>query len=330
MVRPIRRARHGRARTSALLTECLQWVVAMAVILVLGLAETAAQVQVTASVDSTEYRIGEWIRVRVALSPNVESAQLVARDSAGLFEVMKVEQTDRQAWIVQVTTLDTGRLVLPPLEVAYRQAGDTARHTAFSNSLAFYISAPTVNLQDDIRDIKPPFDAPWLFEDVLPYLITLLIMLCVAAVFYYWRAKRRKGDEPQAEYKPSVAPHTLALMQLRELEEKRLWQQGYVKVYYSEVTKIIRRFFEGRFGIPALELTSDEVMQRLQTLNEAEGMRKQLQTFFTTADLVKFARYEPTPEENNHELTLAYEIVRSMVPKPAVLASTEEESIGVR
>jgi hypothetical protein len=289
-------------------------------------------VKVTLQADSTQYRIGDWIflTITVEAPAAVHSLRPLLGDSLGQFEIMKVEQRGPSSWRLQVTTFDTGRVVIPPVEVAYRVDSDTLQRRASSNILFLPVFAPTVNPQEDLRDIKPPLDAPWLFEDFQPYLIALVLIGAACAAYLYWRTKRRAHRDEAIVVTPAVAPHTLALMQLRELEEKRLWQQGRVKEYYSEVTEIIRRFLEGRFGIPALELTSDEVLQRLNVFDEADPVVKQLQLFLTTADLVKFARYEPTPAENGDELSIAYEIVRSLIPKPVVQPSVVEESADVR
>jgi hypothetical protein len=299
----------------------------MLMVLLLNCDVTVAQEpRVSAAVDSTHYRIGDWIRVNVTadVPSSVESLQPALHDSLGDFEVMKVEERSRNSWMIQFTSFDTGRVVLPSIQFSYVLSGDTTRRTASSNPLLLTIAAPVVNLQEDIRDIKPPLDAPWLFEDFRPYLIALAIILLSIAAYYYWRKKFRKEEKAFIPSRPAIPPHTLALMQLRDLEEKRLWQQGKVKQYYSEVTEIIRRFFEGRFGILALEMTSDEVLQSLKLLAETEPVRKQLLTFFTTADLVKFAKYEPTPAEHELELKIAYDVVRALVPQTKVGVEKEE------
>jgi hypothetical protein len=117
----------------------------------------------------------------------------------------------------------------------------------------------------------------------------------------------------------------VALTALRLLEDKHLWQQGRVKQYYSEVTEIVRRFIEDQYGVLALESTSDEILAQLLKLPEAQALLKEFRSFFTTADLVKFAKYIPAPEEHEHELRWAYEIVRAMIPKP--IAQPEEQEV---
>jgi hypothetical protein len=118
--------------------------------------------------------------------------------------------------------------------------------------------------------------------------------------------------------KPDIPPWRVALAALHTLEDQRLWQQGRVKEFYSETTEIIRRFLEDQYGLLALESTSDEIMGQLKPLSAAQALLKEFRSFFTTADLVKFAKYLPTPEENEQELTWAYHFVRTMTPHPTL------------
>jgi hypothetical protein len=130
--------------------------------------------------------------------------------------------------------------------------------------------------------------------------------------------------------KPALPPHEQALLALRELEEKRLWQKGKVKEFYSEVSEIVRRFFEGRFRIIALELTTDEILAELKRLPSAQPILKPVNTFLLAADLVKFAKYEPTIAEHEEELQTAYAIVRAMIPKPEPATAPMEAPANVR
>ncbi len=286
---------------------------------------SAQEISVTAKTDSTNYRIGDWIHLTVEakIPASVESILPAVKDSIGSFEILKVEamensEQDSRAWVFTITSFDSGKGFVPPVELAYRVKGDTTQRIARSNSLILELGSVAVDTEGEIKDIKPLLDAPWKFEDFLPYLIALAVLALAAGVYYYWRKKRKQREEAVVLAKPEILPHQQALYELRELEDKKLWQQGKVKEYYSEATEIVRRFFEGRWGIDALELTSDEIMKHMKNVAESQKVWKEMQSFFTTADLVKFAKYNPTPEEHEHELKEAYEIVRAMVPVPAV------------
>lgn len=304
------------------------WIVVSVHFFLAALA-SAQEISVTAKTDSTNYRIGDWIRLTVEAKfpASVESILPAVKDSIGSFEILKGEameksEQDSRAWVFTITSFDSGKGFLPPVELAYRVKGDTTQRIARSNSLILDLGSVAVDPEGEIKDIKPPLDAPWKFEDFLPYLIALAVMALVAGAYYYWRKKWKQREEAVVLAKPKIPPHQQALYELRELEDKKLWQQGKVKEYYSESTEIVRRFFEGRWGIDALELTSDEIMKHMKNVVESQKVWKEMESFFTTADLVKFAKYSPTVEEHEYELKYAYEIVRAMVP---VLQVEKEE-----
>ncbi|MEX0602999.1 MAG: cell wall anchor protein, partial [Bacteroidota bacterium] len=159
----------------------------------------------------------------------------------------------------------------------------------------------------------------------LPYLLLIGVLAILAAGGYYaWKRWKRRPVPVEPQVVHIVPPHEEALAALRILEEKKLWQQGKVKEFYSEVTEIVRRYLSARFSILALEMTSDEILQQLKRVPQAQTALKNLQSFLTTADLVKFAKYRPTPEEHSHEMELAYAIVRSMVPRTESVPTEEK------
>jgi hypothetical protein len=291
------------------------------------------QVGLSARTDSTNYRIGDWIYLHVdgTVGAEVDTIAPAFRDSIGGFEVLSTtREGTKPSWTVRLMTIDSGSVFVPPVPFNYRVKEDTAVHRAFTNSIFLNVRGVTVDPKGGIKDIKGPISAPWQFADFIPYIITLLIMGGAAFSYYYYRKKQREKQAAYIPPKPKIAPHTAALFALRELEDKKLWQSGKVKHYYSEVTEIIRTFFEGRWNFIALELTTDEILAQMKKFPESESVWKEMQSFFVTADLVKFAKYVPAPEENETELRWAYEIVRAMTPSPmAVEEEQAEEAANV-
>lgn len=295
----------------------------------------AQEPKLSARTDSSLYKIGSWIQLHVdaETSPDIASFGLAAHDSIGPFEILRVDtlptanegNLQRQSWTLRLTTFDSGKTFIPPVEVWYKTTGDTLRRSAFTNPVFLSIATIPFDPKGDIKDIKPPLEAPWTFRDLLPYLIALAVLVLFGLAYYYYRKRKKKREEELLPPKPAVPPAQAALMALRILEEKRLWQQGKIKEYYSEVTEIVRRFLGDQFHILALESTSDEILQQLKTLPEAGSLLREFGAFFLTADLVKFAKYEPAPAEHENELRWAYEIVRTMMPRLTVPAEQEEE-----
>ena len=296
--------------------------------LLLSSTVLAQEVRLTAKTEADTFRLGSWIDVHVEgrFDAPVDTIAPVVKDSVGLLEVVTVERHAAESkWLIRLTTTDSGKIFLPPIEFDYKVKGDTSKHKAYTNSLLLNITGVAIDPKGEIKDIKPPLSAPWLFEDILPYLVALIVVGALAGgIYYYWRKKKQKQDL-LAHIKVIIPPHREALTALRALEEKKLWQQGMVKQYYSEATEIIRHFFERRWNIIALELTTDEILMQMKHIPDALNVWKEMESFFITADLVKFAKYEPSPAEHENEMRSAYEIVRVMVPKAPVATEPQQQ-----
>jgi len=296
--------------------------------LLLSSTVLAQEVRLTAKTEADTFRLGSWIDVHVEgkCDATVDTIAPVVKDSVGLLEVVTVERNAAESnWLIRLTTIDSGKIFLPPIEFDYKIKGDTSRHKAYTNSLLLNIAGVAIDPKGEIKDIKPPLSAPWLFEDFLPYLVALIVLSALGGgIYYYWRKKKQKQDL-LSNLKVIIPPHREALTALRTLEEKKLWQQGMVKQYYSEATEIIRHFFERRWNIIALELTTDEILVQMKHIPDALNVWKEMESFFITADLVKFAKYEPSPAEHENEMRSAYEIVRVMVPKAPVATEPQQQ-----
>ena len=282
------------------------------------------EVGLNATTDSARFRIGDRIVLHVhgRTPQNLETISPAVKDSVGPFEILGAGRSGNEPdWTFELMTIDTGRMFIPPIPFTYRVKGDTTQRQVYTNPVSLTIAGVTVDAKGEIKDIKPPLSAPWKFEDFVPYLIGLFVLLAAGAAYYYYQKRKKQRESLQETVRLAIPPHREALAALRLIEEKKLWQQGKLKQYYSEVTGVIRIFFERRWSIVALEMTSDEILQQMKRIPESEPVWKQMQSFFTAADLVKFAKYEPAPTEHENEMQWAYEIVRSMIPPQP----TEEE-----
>ena len=294
---------------------------------------SAQEPKVSAGTDSLQYKIGAWILLHVdaELPPAVDSLAVAVKDSLGPFEILNVESPPskggHQQWLFRLTIFDTGKVFIPPAIFSYKSRGDTLTRVAYSNSIPLTIVGIPIDLKGDIKDIKPPLDAPWKFEDFLPYLVALAVLVLFGFAYWYYRRLKKRREASYAPPKPDIPPWRVALAALHTIEDQRLWQQGRIKEFYSEATEVIRRFLEDQYNLLALESTSDELMGQLKRVPEAQSLQKEFRAFFTTADLVKFAKYLPTPEENEQELTWAYHFVRTMTPHPTVPSPGETTSV---
>ena len=150
------------------------------------------------------------------------------------------------------------------------------------------------------------------------------IVLALAGLMYlgHWLWKRRKRTpEERAAATPLRPAHVLALEELAEVKEKKLWQSGHVKEYYSEITEVVRRYFERRYQIPALEETTDEILEAVRPHIPADLIAT-VDSMLRSADLVKFAKQQPGVSEHEAAMTTAYDIVnKTAAPTIPVEAS---------
>ena len=147
-----------------------------------------------------------------------------------------------------------------------------------------------------MKDIKPPVDFPANYF----LLITIAVLILLAGLLFLARflLKRRRAGKSRVDLEPPKPADQIALEALRTLQEKNLPGQGMIKQYYSELSDIIRCYIEGRFDIKAPEMTTEEFLVYLRESNILSGQHKNLlREFLNLCDIVKFAKYGPTPSE---------------------------------
>ena len=125
--------------------------------------------------------------------------------------------------------------------------------------------------------------------------------------------------------KPSESLQEKTLRQLTELDMRQLWQKNQVKEYYVELTDIVRNYVEMRFQTPALELTTDELLYKVQIHRELQPHYALLSSILHTADLAKFAKAQPLPQEHMDAMEKAKQFVETS--KPIIVTETPTEKI---
>ncbi len=297
----------------------------------------AQEVSAVARLDSTRFLVGDPIPVSISLShPAGTLFTPLIGDTVGTFAVLqppsmspKGETASNLALVL--SRYDSGDVEIPSIRLSYILPGDTAVNVVATRPLAVSLSLVGIDTTQPIRDLKPPIDVPMTLAEMA--LIAGIVLVIVALAFFAYRfwKKRRKGEAAPVEAERIRPAHMIALEELGLLKEKRLWQQGLTKEYYSEVTEIVRRYFENRFHVMALEQTTDEILSTLTPHVRSSGLLRQIGEFLNRADLVKFAKFSPGIPENEETLTLAYEIVgktKGDVPEeiPAGVTEVEEHA----
>ena len=223
-----------------------------------------------------------------------------------------------------IICFDSGAHVIPPFVFKVRKEGriDSLR----SNNLTLFVKMPPVDLKKGPVDIKKPFGAPVTFKEIAPWILGIILVGAVVFLIIYALSRRNKNKPLfQRPPKPKVPAHIIALQELDKLKGEELWQHEKVKDYYTRLTDIVRVYIEDRFTIAAMEQTTFEILTSFKAKETQVDPKSvvELKEILEVADLVKFAKFTPLPDENHMMLSNAYLFVKETtvevvteVPKP--------------
>lgn len=155
---------------------------------------------------------------------------------------------------------------------------------------------PADTTLESIHDVKAPMDAPVMLEEFGGYVLYSLFGLAVlASLIYMFTRLRRKTRKENIEL-PKEPAHVIAIRALEELHNRKLWQNHKYKEYYTHLSDILREYLSDRFGLSAMEMTSDEIIEALKGLTLSDKQRGGVTELLRESDLVKFAKYIPVED----------------------------------
>jgi len=307
------------------------------ILIILLSSELCAQsVSALASVDSSDYLVGDYITytLEVRSEKNIQIVQPFIRDSLKKFEVIKeLEPVIREDENIKSTTYgyiisyyDSASVTIPPIAVRYKTSSDAQEKVVLSNLVTFNVHTIEVQQQAEIKDVKEPVTIPLDWKLILLIALIVLIVLGLA-IFFYRRYKKKKSEQPVMKKIIKIPAHVRALSALDNLESEQLWQKGKIKEYHSIITGIIRGYFEERFKLPALELTTAEQMYQLKNVRKAQNILEVTNQFLNNADLVKFAKFIPLPSVNDEMMKQAKDIVTKTIPQEPEKVEQEMQNV---
>jgi hypothetical protein len=271
-------------------------------------------------VDTTNIRIGEQIHYQIIVdkAENVQfpKLKLDSLKKVELVEELQIDTTETK-YIKKylLTSFDSGSYLIPKQQV-------------FINTVKYSIDSLLVNvatvkvdtLKQGLFPLKSVKSQPIIFDDYKNYVwIALGVLALIIAIVLYFVLRKKKEKIPLEE---RIPPYELAMQRLNQLDAKQLYQQDKIKLYYSELTSIVRTYIERELHIPALESTTDELIEtitdfnKISTLDLPKETIKNLQNLLKEADLVKFAKSKPVAVEIEGHRNDTENIINNLKPKP--------------
>jgi hypothetical protein len=192
---------------------------------------------------------------------------------------------------------DYGVFQIPGLTVDYDNT--VTRQIRTQNPVLFVLPPADFAPKDTtetIAAIKPIITEKKTIEDYLWIAYILGALLLLGLLFYF--IKKLGKEELEIEEAPIIKrpAHEIAKEKLSSLQQNKIWQEGKIKAYQSELTFIIREYLENRYDINALESTTEEILKDIGKQDFDNTYESDLKQILTIADLVKFAKAKPSDD----------------------------------
>lgn len=224
---------------------------------------------------------------------------------------------------LKLTSFDTGYVYVPEIEISYSKSlNDSTRHTLHTNEIELFVTTVAVDTTQAFRPIKGVMRQNVTAKEVFPWAAIVIIVAGMAYLLFYLKKHRKPHEKVVVEKKkPKIPAIVTARAKLADVKNNESWNSAKTKDYYTDITDIAREYLEGQFEIDAVEMTTDEIMKAVNALNLSNSTKSKLQDTLVTADFVKFAKANPTIEQNKQ----SFNDINSFVEDSYVYFQEEEK-----
>ena len=243
-------------------------------------------------------KVGDTFDYSITLDRSKQYDKIIFPDSSAFgqsFEIRSRRQFQLSSYkdslAYQLQFFSTGDTTLPQMPIMLIAGQDTT--TLYTNPVPVRFSSVLAEDEQSFRPLKPIFDfaAAW-----WPYILAALVLM--GAAYYLYQYYRNEDEEEKTEERPTYTPapfvNPIKELQstIKSLENRELSSREEFKNFYIELGDAIRRYYEDLHSIPALESTSRDLVSDTRSVLQE-------------ADMVKFAKFQPTVEQADRALKKA-------------------------
>ena len=280
----------------------------------------SAQVSVEAEIDSIQIFVGQQAHVTLSATakenakvefPQFKPMQYVTPgvEVLDFKELDKKEQDNgfvTRRMVYTMTSFDDTLYYLPPMQVKIDGKPYKSKSLALK---VLTIEVDTLHAEQFFgpKDVQ---DNPFQWSDwSLPFWLSVLMLVLLAVGYYlYLRLRDNKPIISHIRIVKRLLPHQKAMKEIEQIKADKMVTSENSKEYYTKLTDTLRKYIEERYGFSAMEMTSSEIIDRLTSAQDQKAL-DELRQLFTTADLVKFAKYSTLINENDANLVNAIEFI---------------------
>jgi hypothetical protein len=221
-----------------------------------------------------------------------------------------------------VTLWVPGEYHTPALAVGHHDA-DGQLHEVPVPPLSITVTSVLEEGATEKRDLKPQISLPR--PPVWPRVLGGLLLAALLGVGGWATLARLRRQAVPSPVPTSATdprpPHEIAYGELERIAALDLLARGELKQHYTLVADCLRTYVQGRYHIPAMDQTTEELVAAFRQARVDRGHARLFRELLTEADMVKFARFYPPVVQARTIVTQARHIVDVTTP-------TEEPAEG--
>ena len=292
----------------------------LSIILTASVLAASAQVSVEAVIDSIEIFVGQQAHVTLTATAKENAKVEFPQFKPTEYITPGVEVLDRQeleqqpqdngfvsrSMVYTMTSFDDTLYYLPPMTVKIDGKPYKSRSLALK-VLTFEVDTLHADQFFGPKDVQ---DNPFQWSDwSVPFWLSVLMLVLLAITYYlYLRLRDNKPIISHIRIVKRLLPHQKAMKEIEQIKADKMVASENSKEYYTKLTDTLRKYIEERYGFSAMEMTSSEIIERLMATQDQKAL-DELRQLFTTADLVKFAKYSTLINENDANLVNAIDFI---------------------
>ena len=262
------------------------------------------QAKVTLTVQGADDAQVVWpqLKPRQMLVPGVE---VIACHTSVPSHTSETSSSGKVMTII-LTSFDGNLYHLPPFTVKVN-GKDVKSNELALKVVEVEVDTTQMNAFFGPKDVQ---DNPFQWSDwSLPFWLSVLVLVLLAVGYwFYLRLRDNKPIITHIKIVRRLLPHQKAMKEIEQIKADKMVTSENQKEYYTKLTETLRKYIEERYGFSAMEMTSSEIIERLMAQSDQQSL-DELRQLFTTADLVKFAKYSTMINENDSNLVSAIDFI---------------------
>ena len=292
----------------------------ISIILTASVLRVSAQVSVEATIDSIQIFVGQQAHVTLTATAKENAKVVFPQFKPMEYITPGVEVLDRQeleqqpldngfvsrSMVYTMTSFDDTLYYIPPMTVKIDGKPYESKSLALK---VLTIEVDTLHAEQFFgpKDVQ---DNPFQWSDwSLPFWLSVLMLVLLAVAYYFYlRLRDNKPIISHIRIVKRLLPHQKAMKEIEQIKADKMVSSENSKEYYTKLTDTLRKYIEERYGFNAMEMTSSEIIERLMASQDQKAL-DELRQLFTTADLVKFAKYSTLINENDANLVNAIDFI---------------------